>query len=129
MKIYATTAVAQSSSVLNRILRMLAQPFVTLMQRWMPDAFVFAVALTALTFVLAVTVADYSVMSAINSWGGHLWDLLAFMSQIALTLITGYALAHTPLVHGLLNRTASTSGPFRHSRSPDCTCGTFLVTA
>ncbi len=108
MRMHATTAETRPSSSLNRILRALAQPFVTLMQRWMPDAFVFALALTVLTFVLAVTVADYSVMSAINSWGGHLWDLLAFMSQIALTLITGYALAHTPLVHGLLNRTAST---------------------
>lgn len=71
-------------------------------ERWMPDAFVIAIALTALTIALAVGVARYPVGETIAAWGDGFWNLLAFTNQIVLTLLFGYALAHTaPMVRAL----------------------------
>ncbi|MGF1463492.1 MAG: short-chain fatty acid transporter [Maricaulaceae bacterium] len=76
--------------------------FVRLAQRWMPDAFVVAIVLTAFTFVLSVGVAGYSPHNSIAAWGDGFWDLLTFTNQVVLTLLFGYALAHTkPMVRAL----------------------------
>ena len=80
--------------------------FVRLFVRWMPDAFVVAVLLSILTFILAVTVAGYSASAAIQSWGDSFWNLLTFTNQITLTLLLGYAFANTPPVRAVLLRIA-----------------------
>ena len=84
------------------MLRQLSNFFVNLLNRWMPDSFVVAILLTLVTFVLAVTVADFPVASATLSWGDSIWDLLRFTNQIVLTLLLGHVLAHTPPVRRLL---------------------------
>jgi len=76
--------------------------------RWTPDSFVVAGLLSLLTFLLAVTVAGYSVSATIESWGDSFWNLLAFTTQITLTLLLGYALANTPPVQRGLFRLART---------------------
>ncbi len=83
-----------------------AQPFVSFVERFYPDAFVFAILLTLLTFVLAVTLAGETPAAAVEIWGLGLTGLLSFIAQIALTLICAHALAHTDLVRGLLERLA-----------------------
>lgn len=83
-----------------------AQPFVRFVERFYPDAFVFAILLTLLTFVLAVTVAGETPAAAVRIWGLGLTGLLSFIAQIALTLICAHALAHTDAVRGLLERLA-----------------------
>lgn len=84
----------------------LVSPLVRLFVRWMPDAFAVAVLLSILTFILAVTVADYSPADAIASWGDSFWNLLTFTNQITLTLLFGYAFANTPPVQRVLLRVA-----------------------
>ncbi|UMA66212.1 TIGR00366 family protein [Roseivivax marinus] len=84
------------------VLNVLAQPFVKIVDRWMPDPFIFAILLTILTYILAVTVAGYGPVESVEAWGNGLWDLLAFTTQIAMTLVTGYALANTPLVQKII---------------------------
>lgn len=84
------------------MLSRLAQPFVRLFARWMPNPFIFAALLSLLTFVLAVVVADYPAARTVDAWGSNFWRLLTFSGQIAMTLITGYALAHTPIVRRAL---------------------------
>jgi len=91
------------TSVLNNIMRGLSAPFVELMQRWMPNAFIFAAILTILTFVICIFLTEASAGEIIDAWGNGFWNLIAFTTQIAMTLITGYALAHTPAAHRLLN--------------------------
>ena len=97
------TQQADNASFLNQIMRGLSAPFVALMQRWMPNAFIFATILTILTFVICVLLTEASAGETIDAWGNGFWNLIAFTTQIAMTLITGYALAHTPAVHRLLN--------------------------
>ena len=94
---------AGDASVLNQIMRGLSAPFVALMHRWMPNAFIFATILTILTFIICILLTEASAGATIDAWGNGFWNLIAFTTQIAMTLITGYALAHTPAVHRLLN--------------------------
>ena len=77
------------TSVLNKVMRGLSAPFVTLMQRWMPNAFIFAALLTILTFVICIFLTEASAGEIIDAWGNGFWNLIAFTTQIAMTLITG----------------------------------------
>ncbi|MEQ8857647.1 MAG: TIGR00366 family protein [Pseudomonadales bacterium] len=83
-----------------------AAPFVVFVERFYPDAFVFAILLTLVTFVMAVTLAGESPAAAVEIWGLGLTGLLSFIAQIALTLICAHALAHTDLVRSVLARLA-----------------------
>ena len=56
--------------------------FVRFFMRWIPDSFVIAIILTLLTFLLAVSVADYGARETVVSWGGGFWNLLKFTNQI-----------------------------------------------
>jgi short-chain fatty acids transporter len=84
------------------ILKRTARPFVIFVERYYPDPFVFVIALTGVTLVAAVLLTDSSATLALTSWGDGLPLLLAFMAQIAVTLITAHALAHTDAVGRLL---------------------------
>jgi short-chain fatty acids transporter len=85
----------------------MSRPLVSLVERWLPTALVFAVALTAVVAVLALTLTDSSPVTVIRGWGDGLIGLLAFMTQIALVLLFGYTLARTRQVHALLVRVSS----------------------
>lgn len=78
--------------------------FTELMRRYLPDPFVFAIALTLLTFVLAFTIQRQNPLDAVANWGGGFWDLLAFTTQMAVILATGFVLANSPVVDRLLDR-------------------------
>lgn len=79
-----------------------ARPFVAVVERYYPDPFVFLIVLTSLAFVLALALTPASPDAALQAWGDGLAGLLSFMAQIALTLLTAHALAHTdPVVRGL----------------------------
>jgi short-chain fatty acids transporter len=87
---------------MNRVIGLLVRFF----ERWMPDAFVIAVALTLLSFVLALVATETTPVQAIDLWSGSFWNLLTFTNQIALTLLLGYALASTDVVRRVLLRIA-----------------------
>ena len=73
------------------------------MQRWLPDAFLFAIILTFVVLISGVVVEDRSVNQMIDFWGDGIWNLLTFSMQALLTLVTGYVLAKTPLVKRILH--------------------------
>ncbi|MBP6862771.1 MAG: short-chain fatty acid transporter [Neisseriaceae bacterium] len=77
---------------------------VRLMQRYLPDAFVLAIFLTALIMVLGITWAGQTPLAMAAAWGKGFSSLFNFGMQMALVLITGYVLALTPLVQRLLDR-------------------------
>lgn len=79
---------------------------VSLMQRYLPDAFIFAVLLTILTFVLALITTGQSVMDLVLHWGDGVWSLLSFTMQMALVLVLGNALASSKPVKRLLVKVA-----------------------
>ncbi|MGK0389231.1 MAG: short-chain fatty acids transporter [Maribacter sp.] len=81
-----------------KIFQRLSSPFVTFVEKYYPDPFVFVILLTLVTFLLTFGFTDTSPVQAIAAWGGGLSALLAFMAQLSITLITAHALAHTDAV-------------------------------
>jgi len=76
----------------------IAQPFVAFSGRFYPDPFVFAIALTAITFGMAVFATPTSAAQALVIWGSGLSDFLGFSMQICIVLVCSHALAHTDSV-------------------------------
>jgi len=73
----------------------------------MPDPFIFALALTFITFVLGIFIARQGPLQMIQHWYSGFWELLSFGMQMVLILITGHALASAPLIKKLLSRVAA----------------------
>lgn len=69
---------------------------VKLVQRWMPEPFLFAIILTFIAALLAMPICRQTPIEVITNWGGGVWGLLAFAMQMALVLVTGSALASAP---------------------------------
>lgn len=89
------------------MIRRMADFFTRLMERYLPDAFVFAVILTLVVFVAGVFGQEKTPMQMAVYWGDGLWNLLAFSMQMALILVTGYVLAMAPVVQRMLRRLAA----------------------
>ena len=71
---------------------------VKLVQRFLPEPFIFAVILTIIAFLVAMPVCRQTPLEVIEHWGGGIWSLLAFAMQMALVLVCGSALAAAPSV-------------------------------
>ena len=71
---------------------------VRLVQRWLPEPFIFAILLTFVAAVIAMPVCHQTPVEVIEHWGGGVWNLLAFAMQMALVLVCGSALAAAPAV-------------------------------
>ncbi len=71
---------------------------VRLVQRWLPEPFVFAILLTFVAAFLAMPVCHQTPIEVVEHWGGGVWNLLAFAMQMALVLVCGSALAAAPAV-------------------------------
>ncbi len=80
---------------------------VRLVQRFLPDAFIFCIILTIVVFVAAMPVTRMNPIQVANAWGQGAWALLAFSMQMALVLVLGTALANAPAVKRLIIRLAS----------------------
>lgn len=85
---------------------------VGLMQRYLPDPFIFCAILTFLVFLGAKFFTKVSLMDIILFWSGGFWSLLSFSMQMALVLVTGHAMASSKFFKKLLEGIASKlSGP------------------
>lgn len=69
---------------------------VNLVQRYLPDPFIFAVILTFLVFTLGMIFTNQGPLAMVVHWSKGFWTLLAFSMQMALVLVTGHALANAP---------------------------------
>ncbi|CAA0370468.1 short-chain fatty acid transporter [Alteromonas marina] len=84
-----------------------SKPFVKLVERYLPDPYIFVLLLTLITLAFAVVIQDQTPLTTIQQWGDGFWGLLTFSMQMFLVLVTGFMLACTPLVKALLERLAS----------------------
>src|SRR3954468_9339688 len=62
-------------------------------ERWVPDAFIFALIATFLVIVAALTATPATLAQTVDAWGRGSWDLVPFPLQMALVIITGHVLA------------------------------------
>jgi short-chain fatty acids transporter len=70
-------------------------------ERWIPDAFVFALAATVLAVVAALA-SGVGPLAVARIWGDGFWELLTFTLQMALIIITGYVVATTRPVYRVI---------------------------
>ena len=82
-------------------LERIARRFTDLAERWIPDAFVFALAATVLVLGGGLLVGA-GPLELTKAWGDGFWELLSFTMQMALVIITGYVLASAAPVHRLI---------------------------
>jgi short-chain fatty acids transporter len=70
--------------------------------KYMPDPMIFAILLTFLTYILGLIFTKSTPFQMVVDWYKGFWTLLAFGMQMCVILVTGYALATTPVVQGFL---------------------------
>ncbi|MBU8906161.1 short-chain fatty acid transporter [Desertibacillus haloalkaliphilus] len=80
------------------MLRAISQRFNVAVEKFLPNAFIFAIILTFVTLIFGMVVGGESLLTMIEFWYGGFWDFLAFTTQMILILITGYALTQAPLI-------------------------------
>ncbi|WP_064092002.1 short-chain fatty acid transporter [Rossellomorea aquimaris] len=78
-----------------------------IMQRYLPDPFLFVVILTLAVFGFGLIFTDSTSLEMVQFWGDGFWSLLAFSMQMVLVLVTGYVLASSPLFKRFLGFLAS----------------------
>lgn len=76
-------------------------------ERWVPDAFVFALLATVLVVLAALLATPTGVVDVATLWGTGFWELIPFTMQMALVIITGYVLASSPPMGALIRRLAA----------------------
>ncbi|WP_209125270.1 short-chain fatty acid transporter [Alkalihalobacillus sp. BA299] len=79
-------------------MRFITKLFTRVAERYLPDAFIFVFALTLVVYILGL-LKGFSPREVLDFWGNGFFDLLAFTTQAILILVTGFALAHTPLIN------------------------------
>lgn len=80
---------------------------VALMQKYLPDSFIFAILLTFVVYICVLPVSKGTPLELIDAWYGGFWAILTFTVQISMTLIGGTILATTSVFQKLLQKLAT----------------------
>src|SRR5262249_27387063 len=62
-------------------------------ERWIPDAFIFALLATFIVLGSALVATPASLAQTVDAWGRGFWELIPFTLQMSLIIITGHVLA------------------------------------
>src|SRR5881227_1096961 len=76
-------------------------------ERWVPDAFVFALLATLIVIVAGIAFTPSGLPQVIDAWGKGFWELIPFTLQMALIIITGHVLATSQPVGRVIRRVAA----------------------
>jgi short-chain fatty acids transporter len=89
-----------------RRLERLALRFTGLSERWLPDAFIFALVATVVVVIAGLTTGGATPGGIALIWGKGFWSLIPFTMQMALIVITGTVVATAAPVQRLIDRLA-----------------------
>ncbi len=92
---------------MKKVFDKLTQGSVKLVERFLPDPYIFAIILTFIVFIIAMITTQSSPLTIVEAWYGGFWSLLAFSMQMAMILVTGTILATAPLFKKGLGKLAS----------------------
>ncbi|MDY3239031.1 MAG: short-chain fatty acid transporter [Anaerovoracaceae bacterium] len=84
---------------------------VRVVNRWLPDPFLFAIILTIVVFIASMLGTQQGPMQLVQAWGqdSGFWGLLAFSMQMALVLVLGSAMASATVCKKVLGAIAATA--------------------
>jgi len=94
-------------------LRELGAGLSRLSERWVPDAWVICMALTATAFGLSVAGAGAGVEEALLAWGNGVWSLLTLAMQFTIAMVAAHACVVSRPVYRALDRLAALPDPAR----------------
>ena len=80
---------------------------VKLVEKYLPDPYIFAIVLTFFVFILSMIITRATPLNVVEAWYGGFWSLLAFSMQMAMILVTGTILATAPAFKKGLGKLAS----------------------
>ncbi|NLY81086.1 MAG: short-chain fatty acid transporter [Lysinibacillus sp.] len=78
----------------------------TIMEKYLPDPYIFVAILTVLVVLLGVGFTESTPLDMVIYWGNGFWGLLAFTMQMVIVLTAGHVLAHSPLFKKFLSSIA-----------------------
>ncbi len=84
------------------MLRAISRPAVSLVERYLPDPFIFVLILTLVAAGCAMVFQGASPVAVVEMWGNGFWGLLTFSMQMLLVLVTGFILASSPPIKKFL---------------------------
>ena len=93
----------------------IALRFTAWTERWVPDAFIFALLATLLVVVAALSHGNASLLQVVDYWGAGFWELIPFTLQMALIIITGHVLATSPPAGRVIRTIAAWPATPRHA--------------
>jgi short-chain fatty acids transporter len=85
-----------------RVIKKLSDILVTMVKKYLPNPFILAVLLNLVVFIMGIFIAKKTPMEMTKFWGNGLFGLLSFTMQMVLVLVTGHALANSPIVVRIL---------------------------
>lgn len=88
--------------MINRLLMF----FVNLMQKYLPDPFTIAWMISLVVVAMALGITHTPIMKIVDDWGKGFFGILAFAMQMTLVIVSGYALAASPIVRRFLRAVA-----------------------
>ncbi|MFB9865998.1 short-chain fatty acid transporter [Vreelandella sulfidaeris] len=91
------------------MLKMISKPAVKLVERYLPDPYIFVLLLTLIASVAAIAIERQTPLAVLRFWGDGFWGLLTFSMQMLLVLVTGFMLASSPPVKRILQKIAGTA--------------------
>ena len=97
----------------SRPLERVALRFTELSERWLPDAFIFALLATVVVVVAGLTAGGASPAGIAMIWGKGFWSLIPFTMQMALIVITGTVVATAAPVRRFIDMLAGIPGDNR----------------
>ena len=97
------------------MLKKFSNACVRVMNRYLPDPFLFAIILTIVVFVAGCLATWQAPWEMVWAWAGKgvtttqggMWNLLAFSMQMALVLVLGSAFASAPIIKKILGAIAN----------------------
>ena len=98
-------------------------------ERWVPDAWVICMILTAIALLLAIFGAGAGVEEAVLAWGDGVWVLLTLAMQFTIAMVAAHACVTSRPVFRLLDRLASLPNPDKPVQAVALTGVFSLVTA
>ena len=65
-----------------------------MVEKFLPDAYLFAAILSIVCFILALLLTPSSPMDVLMAWGGGMWNLLAFTAEMATIMVFHLGIAY-----------------------------------
>ncbi|MDN5347143.1 MAG: short-chain fatty acid transporter [Clostridia bacterium] len=92
---------------MSAVIRGMGNFFTRIVQRYLPDAFIFCLLLTLVAMLGGIFIAGKGPLEVAKFWGNGFWGMLTFSMQSSMAMMTGYALSASPLFRRGLAKVAA----------------------